>query len=100
MANHCPGGYDAPMTVTLTLTPEQEAWVSAHVTSGDFPSVEAAVRQLLAEGMAGYEHDMDDLAWAKPYVDEALAELERGEGIPLDEHEAYIDALMAKLKAE
>ena len=28
----------------------------------------------------------DDLAWTKPYVDEALAAVERGEVITLEEH--------------
>jgi hypothetical protein len=28
----------------------------------------------------------DDLSWAKPYVDEALAAVARGEGMTLDEH--------------
>lgn len=32
----------------------------------------------------------DDLEWAKPLVDEAAAELDRGEGVPVDEAFARI----------
>jgi Arc/MetJ-type ribon-helix-helix transcriptional regulator len=28
--------------MTITLTPEQLAWIDAHVARGDFPSVEEA----------------------------------------------------------
>ena len=32
--------------------------------------------------------EADDMVWAKPYVDEGLAALERGEVITLEEHQA------------
>jgi antitoxin ParD1/3/4 len=89
------------MTVTVTLTPEQEAWLAARVAHGDFASAEAAVRQLLDASMADYAMiEQDDLVWAKPYVDEAIAQVERGEVLTLDEHNAHIDAVMAKLTAK
>ncbi len=75
--------------MTITLTPEQQEWIAAHVAQGDFPSVEEAVRQLIDERIAELELDAsDDLAWAKPYVDEGLAALERGEVLTLEEHKA------------
>jgi hypothetical protein len=40
----------------------------------------------------------DDLAWAKPYVDEARSAAARGEVAPLDEALADIDAHLAELK--
>jgi antitoxin ParD1/3/4 len=52
----------------ITLTPEQEAWLQARVASGDFASVQEAARQRIAERAL---EETDDLAWAKPYVDEA-----------------------------
>jgi antitoxin ParD1/3/4 len=83
----------------LALTPDQEAWVAAHVESGDFASVEDAVRQLIDAGIADHRLAEDDLAWAMPYVDEAIAEVERGEAISLEEHNARMSALLASLKA-
>jgi antitoxin ParD1/3/4 len=42
--------------------------------------------------------DDDDLSWAKPYVDEALAEIARGEGMSLEEHKKRIAAHLAALR--
>jgi antitoxin ParD1/3/4 len=87
------------MTISLSLTPEQQAWLDAHVASGDFASVEEAARQLIDERIAERAaEESDDLAWAKPYVDEARAEIARGEGITLAEHNARMDTLMASMK--
>lgn len=71
--------WDSLIAEDLTLTPAQEAELARHV-----------VALALAH---------DDLAWAKPYIDEAIAEVERGEVVTLEEHDVYIDALMAKLGA-
>jgi antitoxin ParD1/3/4 len=71
--------------MTITLTPEQQEWLVAHVARGDFPSIERAARQLIAERELG---EADDMAWAKPYVDEGWAALERGEVLTLEEHQA------------
>ena len=85
------------MSITLTL--EQEAWIKAHVAAGDFPSVEDAVRQLLDEriaelaALAGDAHD--DMAWARPLVDQARADLQRGDVLTLDEHRARSAARLA-----
>ncbi len=72
--------------MAITLTPEQESWLQAHVARGDFTSIEAAARQLIDERIAERELENDDMAWAKPYVDEGLAALERGDTITLEEH--------------
>jgi antitoxin ParD1/3/4 len=69
------------MTISLSLTPEQQAWLDAHVASGDFASVEEAARQLIDERIA-----------------ERAAEIARGEGITLAEHNARMDTLMASMK--
>jgi antitoxin ParD1/3/4 len=87
------------MTIFLSLTPEQQAWLDAHVARGDFASVEEAARQLIEERIAAREaEENDDLAWAKPYVDEALAEVERGDVLTLEEHRARNAARLAALK--
>ena len=85
--------------MTISLTPEQQAWIAAHVARGDFSSIEDAVRQLIDERIAERAAQVsDDLAWAKPYVDEALAEVERGEFLTLDEHRARNAARLVALK--
>ncbi|WP_428487401.1 hypothetical protein [Rhodopila sp.] len=83
----------------IALTPEQQAWIKAHVACGDFDSVEDGVRQLLDERIAERSAEAeDDLAWAKPYVDEALADVARGEFLTLEEHRARSAALLASFK--
>jgi antitoxin ParD1/3/4 len=38
--------------MTITLDPEQEAWLKSRVASGDFASVEEAARHLIDDRIA------------------------------------------------
>ena len=73
--------------MTIQLSPEQQQWLEAQVAAGHFSSLEQAVAVAIADLMATAE---DDLDWAKPLVDEAAAELDRGEGVPADKAFARI----------
>jgi antitoxin ParD1/3/4 len=84
--------------MAISLTPDQHAWIDARVASGDFASIEAGVRQLLDERITELSIQEDDLAWAKPYVDEALAEVARGEVMTREEHRSRVIALLASFK--
>lgn len=84
--------------MAITLTPDQEAWLKAHVAAGDFPSIEEAARQLIDERIVERELEKDDLAWAKPLVEEGLAALERGELISLEAHKARNAARLGAFK--
>jgi len=86
--------------MSITLTPEQEAWIQAHVAAGDFASIEEAARQLIDDRIAelAAADDGDDMAWAKPLVDEARAAIARVEFVSLEEHKAHNAALLASLK--
>ena len=85
--------------MAITLNPDQEARILERVANGDFSSVEEAARQLVDEALIGRAlAENDDMAWAKPHVEEALAEIERGEGITLDEHKARNSMRLAALK--
>ncbi len=80
------------------LTPEQQEWLAAHVARGAFTSIEEAARQWIDERIAEHElEESDDMAWAKPYVDEGLAALERGEFVSLEEHKAHNAARLAAM---
>jgi antitoxin ParD1/3/4 len=68
--------------INVSLPPEQQEWLEAEVAAGRFASIDEALAAAVAEFKALFE---DDLAWAKPYVDEARAEVARGELIPGDE---------------
>ena len=88
--------------MSITLTPEQETWIKAHVATGDFASVEDAARQLIDDRIAELAHDEgdepDDMAWAKPLVDEARAAIARGDVLTLEEHRARNAARRAALR--
>ena len=85
--------------MTITLTPEQQDRLRAYVARGDFSSVEEAARQLLDERIVERAaEERDDLAWAKPYVDEAAADVARGDVMTLDEHKARNAARLAAIK--
>jgi antitoxin ParD1/3/4 len=84
--------------MTITLTPEQIAWLDAEVACGRFQSIEEAARRLIDEAIAERVVEEDDMAWAKPFVDEARADVDRGDVITLEEHEARTAALLAAMK--
>lgn len=57
------------------------------------------MRQLLDERIAErMTEESDDLAWAKPYVDEAHIEVARGNVISREEHRARNAARLAAMK--
>ena len=80
------------MVLSMKLTTEQEAWLTAHIESGEFSSPEDALARFIDERIAEEE---DDLAWAKPLIEEAEAEIARGDVMTLEEHLARTDALFA-----
>ena len=82
----------------ISLTPEQQAWIETHVKGGEFASVEEAARQLIDERIAERAIEEDDLAWARPYVDEARTAVARGDVISREEHRARNSARLASLK--
>jgi len=83
----------------ISLTPDQEAWIQSHVATGDFSSIEEAARHLIDERIAERELEDDDLAWAKPFVDQAREAVARGEFVTLDQHRAHMAAVLDTLKA-
>jgi antitoxin ParD1/3/4 len=68
--------------MNITLPPEQQKWLEAEVKAGRFASVEDALATAVAELMGS---EQDDLAWAKPYVEEARASVARGDVISGEE---------------
>lgn len=86
--------------MTITLTAKQQAWIDSHVARGEYASTEDAARRLIDAAILDLTFiEGDDLAWAKPLVDEALAQVERGEVISSEQFEADINTYLATLKA-
>ncbi len=57
----------------IEFRPEQVAWLKAQVSAGMFANEQAAF-----DAMFPVEHDV----WVKPYLDEALAEVDAANIIP------------------
>jgi Arc/MetJ-type ribon-helix-helix transcriptional regulator len=83
--------------MTITLTPAQQKRLEAAVAAGQFASVEDAVR-FAVDHMALTDLERDDLSWAKPYLDEARAQIARGESLSLDEFNAHVDKRLKDLR--
>jgi len=77
----------------ISLTPEQREWLEAKVAAGQFGSIEEAAAAAIADSMAG---EIDDMAWAKPYVDEARDAVARGDVLTIEEHRARIAHRLSK----
>jgi antitoxin ParD1/3/4 len=83
----------------ITLTADQLAWIEAHVQTGEFASVDDAVRQLVDERIADRGiTQTGDLAWAMPYVDEALKAVAEGRVMTLEDHNVRIAAFVKSLQ--
>jgi antitoxin ParD1/3/4 len=80
--------------MNINLPREQREWLEAQVKAGAYDSLDDAVASIIAKYM---ELDVDDLAWAKPLVDEALAAIDRGETMTLEEYRARMAERFGKL---
>ena len=79
----------------MKLTPQQQEWLDSHVASGEFASVDEAIGALIDERIA---LEGDDMLWAKPLIDEALADVDAGNFLTLEEFRARNAVRLASLK--
>lgn len=82
--------------MNIKLPPDQQQWLEAKVAAGQFGSIDEALTVAVADLMA---IENDDLAWAKPYVDEARASVARGDVMSGEEFLKGLDAKLEKLRA-
>jgi Arc/MetJ-type ribon-helix-helix transcriptional regulator len=68
--------------MTITLTNDQQKRLEREVAEGRFTSVEDAVRAAVENLLPV---DTSDLAWAKPFLDEARASLAEGESHKIED---------------
>ena len=79
----------------IEISEEHAEALKAAVTAGTFGSVDEAVSAALDQLLLAGE----DLSWAKPLVEEAMAEFARGEGIQLADARAELRAHRDRLKS-
>ena len=82
--------------MTITLTPEQQKWLEAEVAAGHFASIEDAVRVAVAHFFMPV--DTTDLSWAKPYIDQARAEIARGDYVTYEDFKRSLDDRIKSLR--
>jgi antitoxin ParD1/3/4 len=81
--------------MTIRIRPDHQKWLEEQVAAGRFSSIDDAVAFAVADLMTTGD---DDLAWAKPYVDEARSDVAHGKTVSLDDALADIDTHLAALK--
>jgi antitoxin ParD1/3/4 len=81
--------------MNVSLPKEQLEWLEAEVAAGHFSSVDEALAVAVAELKSLHEND---LAWAKPYVDEARDQIARGETLSGDEFVKWLDTRIEMLR--
>ena len=73
--------------MNVPLTPAQVAWLEQKVAAGEFASLEEAAAAAIGDTMSS---ELDDLAWAKPLVEQARASVARGEFLTHDEFKHFL----------
>jgi antitoxin ParD1/3/4 len=82
--------------MNVTLPSDQLEWLEAQVAAGRFGSVDEALVVAIADLKAMRD---DDLAWAKPYVDQARASIADGDGSSGKDFLARLDARLERLRS-
>ncbi|MFZ1103763.1 MAG: hypothetical protein WAN86_13130 [Hyphomicrobiaceae bacterium] len=80
----------------VSLPSDQQKWLEAEVAAGRFESIDDALAAAVAELMS---IDADDLAWAKPYVEQARASVARGAVISGEEFFRRLEGRLDKLRS-
>ena len=83
--------------MNISLPKDQLEWLQAEVAAGHFESIDEALAVAVAELRALQE---DDLAWAKPYVEEARASVARGDVISGEQFFKNLDAKIESLRSK
>lgn len=84
--------------MNIRLKPDTEEWLKAQVAEGRFESIEDAVEMLVVDDRLQARLNEEDLSWAKPYIEEGLADLKAGRTIPAEQVHAELRAMFARPK--
>jgi antitoxin ParD1/3/4 len=82
--------------MNITLPGEQQKWPEAEIAASRLESIDDALAAAVAELMS---IDADDLAWAKPYVEQARASVARGAVIAGEEFFQRLESRLDKLRS-
>src|SRR5438874_1776400 len=82
--------------MNVKLPVEQQEWLEAQVAAGHFSSIDEALSVAVIDLMTIQN---DDLAWARPYVDQALASVARGDVMSGEEFFERLEAKREKRRS-
>ncbi len=82
--------------MNITLPPNQRKWLEAEVAAGRFASFDEALAMAVTGLM---ELETDDLAWAKPQVDQARASIAKGDVSAGEDYLKRLDARIVTLRS-
>jgi antitoxin ParD1/3/4 len=82
--------------MNVSLPKEQLEWLEAQVAAGHFALIDEGLAIAVADLKALSE---DDLAWARPYVEEARASIARGDVISGEEFFRRLNAKIDDLSS-
>lgn len=82
----------------VELTPELERLIEQRVEAGDYRSASEVVREGLALLFAWELPSEEERVRVRAMIQEGVDELDRGEGIPGEQVEAEMDALLESLR--
>ncbi len=78
--------------MTINLTADQISWLKHIAAERGYATIDEAAQAIITDAMAGIPQGFaePDPEWVVPLLDEARAELERGQGIPLDDFRKHL----------
>jgi antitoxin ParD1/3/4 len=83
--------------MNVKLPPEQQKWLEGQVAAGHFASIDDALSAAVADVMTIHR---DDLAWAKPHIEQARASVARGDVLSGEEYFKRLDGKLAALRSK
>lgn len=69
----------------IELTKEHEAWLREQVKAGRFANTDDAVRFAIDTVAASADTDDDDMIWAKPLIEQGIADVQAGRIVSHDD---------------
>lgn len=82
--------------MTIQLSEKHQEWLRRQVAAGAFTSLDEAVTAAVQRMMLDDGIDDDDLMWAKPLIEEGIAQLDGGQTHSHEDVFTHLESVIAK----
>jgi antitoxin ParD1/3/4 len=82
--------------MNIQLPPDQQTWLEEQVKAGHYASLDEAIAGAVDNLRLS---QINDVSWMKPYVDEALDQVERGEVLSAEEFHDRMQATLHRIRS-